>query len=77
MNDFLCTYKKPTCFKNVNNPSIVDLILTTRNKGFYHTDVLETGLSDFHKLVFTILKSSYIKLKRKDITYRCFKSGSI
>ena len=65
--------KKPTCFKNVNNPSTIDLILTNKNKSFYHTDVLETGLSDFQKLVFTTLKSSYIKLKRKVITYRCFK----
>ena len=83
MNDFLCTYnfknlvKKPTCFKNVNNPSTIDLILTNKNKSFYHTDVLETGLSDSHKLVFTILKSSHIKLKRKVITYRCFKSFDV
>ena len=38
MNDFLCTYnlknlvKKPTCFTNVNNPSIIGLILTNKNK---------------------------------------------
>ena len=82
MNDFLCTYnlktlvEKPTCFKNVNNPSIIDLILN-KNKSFYRTDVLETELSDFHKLVFTILKSSYIKLKRKMITYRGFKSFDV
>ena len=83
MNDFLCTYnlkmlfKKPTCFQNVNNPNTIDLILTNKNKSFYHTDVVETGLSDFHKLVFTILKSSYIKLKRKVITYRCCKSFDV
>ena len=50
--------KKPTCFTNVNNPSTIGLILTNKNKSFYHTDILETGLSNFHKLVFTILKSS-------------------
>ena len=83
INDFLCTnnlkhlVKKPRCFKNVNNPSIIDFILTNKNNIFYHTDVLETGLSDFHKLVFTILKSSYIKLKWKVITYRCFKSFDV
>ena len=69
--------KKPKCFQNVNNPSIIDLALTNKNKCFYHTDVLETGVSDFHKLVFTILKSSYIKLKRKGIMYRCFTSFDV
>ena len=83
INDFLCTYnlknvvKKPTCFKNVNNPSTIDLILTNNKKSFYRTDVLESGLSDFHKLIFTILISSFIKLKRKVITYRCFKSFDV
>ena len=83
MEKFLCTYnlknlvKKPTCFKNVNNPSTIDLIITNKSKSFFHTDVLETGLSDFHKMTFTILKSNYIKCNPKVITYRCFKKFDI
>ena len=42
--------KEPTCFKNVNKPSCIDLFLTNNSKCFEHCLTLETGLSDFHKL---------------------------
>ena len=42
--------KEPTCYKNPDNPSRIDLILTNRNKSFQHTQVVETGLSDCHKM---------------------------
>ena len=42
--------KKPTCFKNPENPRTIDLILTNRPRSFCNADTLETGLSDFHKL---------------------------
>ena len=32
-----------------------------------------TGLSDFHKMVVTVLKNSYSKLKPKEIHYRSYK----
>ena len=41
---------KPTCFKNPDNPKVINLLLTNKPKGFYSSDTLETGLSDFHKL---------------------------
>ena len=79
MDKFLCTYnlenlvKKPTCYKNPDSPRIIDLFLTNKRKSFYHTDAIVTGLSDFHTLVITVLKSSYVKVKPKVITYKCFK----
>ena len=35
--------KDPTCFKNVEHPSCIDLILTNRPKSFQKTVVTETG----------------------------------
>ena len=37
-----CLVKEPTCFKNINNPSCVDLILTNKSLFFQHTKVIET-----------------------------------
>ena len=53
--------KEPTCFKNPNNPSCIDLFLTNTIRSFQETQVFETGLSDFHKLVVTVLKSAFPK----------------
>ena len=47
--------KEPTCFKS-GNPRCIDLILTNRKRNFQHTTAIETGLSDFHKLIVTVLK---------------------
>ena len=46
-----------TCFKNPLNPSLIDLILTNRSKSFINTVVLETGLSDHHKMTVTVMKT--------------------
>ena len=56
---FKCLVKEPTCFKNINNPSCVDLILPNKSLFFQHTKVIETGLSDFHRLTVTMMKSTY------------------
>ena len=44
--------KQPTCFKNPENPSCIDLILTNKPRSFQSTCVIETGLSDFHRMTF-------------------------
>ena len=49
--------KKPACIKNPENPKTIDLILTNRPRSFCNSDTLETGLSDFHKLTVTVLKT--------------------
>ena len=38
------------CFKNPENPSCIDLIITNRLKCFQNSVTLETGLSDFLEL---------------------------
>ena len=65
---------KPTCFKNPDKPSCIDLILTNCSRSFQNSCAIETGISDFHKLVVTVLKTAYKKSKPKIITYRSYKS---
>ena len=62
--------KEPTCFKNTENPSCVDLVLTNRYRSFQNTVTIETGLSDFHKMTLTILKTCFKKGPPKIISYR-------
>ena len=40
--------KQPTCYKNPNNPTCIDLILSNTPRSFQSTCVIETRLSDFH-----------------------------
>ena len=42
--------KEPTCYKNPEKPTCIDLILTNSPRQFQATLALETGLSDFHKM---------------------------
>ena len=76
MKQFCASYnlrsliKKPTCFKSVDNPSCIDLILRNHPKCFQNSGVYETGISDFHKLTFTVLKTYFQKAKPRIIKYR-------
>ena len=49
--------KEKAYFKSVHNPSCIDLILTNNAMAFQNSTTVFTGLSDFHKLVLTVLKS--------------------
>ena len=42
--------KQKACFKNPENPTSRDLILTKSTRSFQNSRVFENGLSDFHKL---------------------------
>ena len=57
--------KYPTCFKNVENPTCIDLFLTNFPNSFQSTKTLSTGLFDFHKMVLTVLKCKFAKQKPK------------
>ena len=41
--------KQPTCFKNLDNPTLIDRILTNHPKSFHSSSVYETPLPDLHK----------------------------
>ena len=64
--------KLPTCFKNLENPTRIDHILTNHRKSFHSLSIFETGLSDFHQLTLTVLKVFHAKHKPKTIQYRYF-----
>ena len=66
-----------TCFKNPENPLRIDLILTNCSLSFQNTGVFETGLSDFHKLTFTVVKQYCPKQKPKVVFYRKYKNFRI
>ena len=82
MDDFCCLYhlqsliKVPTCFKSSKTPSCIDLILTNRPKNFQNSTVIETGLSDFHLLTVTVLKTTFRKRPPKIVKYRDYKKYS-
>ena len=48
----------PTCFKSLDNPSTIDLIITNHKSSFQNTISVSTGLSDFHKMVITSMKTT-------------------
>ena len=50
--------KERTCSKIVSNPSCIDFFLTNIALYFQHTETVFTGLSDFHKLILTVLKTT-------------------
>ena len=74
--DLKSLIKSPTCFKSCENPSCIDLILTNKPRSFQNSIVLETGLSDFHLLTTTVLKTTYRKKPPKVIIYRDYKKYS-
>ena len=80
LNDFCDIYnlkslvKGPTCYKNPENPSCIDLFLTNRPRTFQCTTTIETSISDLHKLVVTVLKTFYKKQRPKIIHYRNYKN---
>ena len=82
LNDFLHEHnamsivKQHTCFKNIDNPSCIDLFITNCYRSFQNTITVSTGLSDFHKMIVTVMKTTIPKSKPKIIQYRDYKSYS-
>ena len=72
LNGLKSLINEPTCFKNPEKPSCIDLILTNRPTYFQLSTVLETGLSEFHLLTVTKFILGFTKSKPR-ITYRNYK----
>ena len=62
--------KELTCYKNPANPSRIDLILTNSPRSFQNSSVVETGLSDFHSMIVTVLKTKFQRLPSEIRNYR-------
>ena len=67
--------KEPTCFK-ADNPRCIDLMLTNKYRSSQNTTTIETGLSDFHIMVITVLKKTYEKAGPTVLNYRNYKNFS-
>ena len=67
---------KPTCYKNPDKPTCIDLILTNCLRSFQNSCVMATGLSDFHMMIVTVMKRSHRKIEPRVINYRDYKSFS-
>ena len=68
--------RNPTCYKNPANPTCIDLMLTNSNWSFQNSCTIETGLSDFHKIIVTVLKIYLQKREAKVINYRDYQNFS-
>ena len=51
---------------------LIDLILTNSPYSFQNSCVMETGLSDFHKMIVSVMKTYFQKLKPKIVQYELF-----
>ena len=60
----------PACYKNPDKSTC------TCPRSFQNSCVIETGLSDFHMMIVTVVKPSYQKIEPKVINYRNYKSFS-
>ena len=74
VKDLKSLKKELTCFKNSKKLSVIDFFLMNRSRYFQNISAIETGISDFHKLLVTVLKMFYKKLKPKIIQYRNYKT---
>ena len=61
--------KEPTWFKSVN-PTCIYFIFTSESGKFSNIRTIETGISDFHAMVATVLRGSFRKKGHRIVTYR-------
>ena len=66
--------KTTTCFKGTG--SCVGLLLTNQKYSLKKTNAFETGFSDHHLLIYSILKTSFQKNESKRRVYRDYTSFS-
>ena len=62
--------KIPTCCKNPDSLSCIDLILRNKPRNFQNSCVTETSLSDFHKMTVTALRMQFRKLEPRVLLFR-------
>ena len=70
--DLTALVKVSTCYQ-LQNPNCIDHFLTNQKALFKHCQTFETGLSDHHKLISTIMKSGIFKGPPKKKIYRSCK----
>ena len=77
--DFVDTFSlsnlinRKTCQKNLSGTTI-DIMLTNRPNCFQKTSTVATGLSDFHKMIISCLKTTFKKIQQKRLFSEIIKS---
>ena len=66
--------KVDTCFKSKG--TCTDFILTNRKYSFKITKTFETGLSGYHHMIYTMVKSTFEKAEPIKLTYRDYNNFS-
>ena len=74
--DLSCFIKKPTCYQS-HTPRCIDVLLANRKHLFQLSNTFETGLSDHHKLICTILKSGGFKGAPHEKIYISYKTCDV
>ena len=80
MKDFLQEHtfynmmKQNTFFKG-DGDLCIDLLITNLKFSFMKTNSFETGLSDHHEMIYTILKTKFEKFEPKKLIYHNFKQS--
>ena len=72
-HEFHNLIKSKTCFRS-SSGTCIDLIFTYQKHSFKNTSVIETGLSDFHRIIFTQMKLIFENLQPITISFRDFKN---
>ena len=54
--------RESTCYKNPENPSCIDLLLTNSLNSFPNSSVVEADLSDFRRIIVTVMETSFQRL---------------
>ena len=78
LSDFVDTFSlsnlinRKTCHKNLSGTTI-DIMLTNRPNCFQKTSTVVTGLSDFHRMIISCLKTTFKKVPPKKIIFRDYK----
>ena len=79
LNNFLDLYslknlvQEPTCYKS-QTARCIDFILANQHRSVQQTTTVETGLSDFHKMVVTVLKTTFPKQGPTVLNYKIYKN---
>ena len=59
LNELKSLINEPTCFKDLEKPACIDLILTNRPTYFQLSTLVKNDFSDFHLRAVTEFKMSY------------------
>ena len=73
INKFEHLILKPTYFKGLFS-STIDFLLTNHKQSFKRSNLYETGISDNHKMIISVLRKTFAKGKPKTVFFCCYKN---